>query len=424
MCGRYPVPFDPQSTPNSKLASILSCSTNARHNSVRLAAIPVIKEQDSATSGSRNASEWHIWKTADKLQLTGISSTDKDLSESTQGIINRIIPILYDWGEKWAGRNEWQGLLNKSSLLHEVEESIVALSFLLEFLERRVGHTPDLQQITVVDVACGKGVMSMISSYLFQNDDRIKKIIMLDKADINWDHIEKANLSAEKENRPFIECWSSCNLHEIDGIVKRLETQTPVALVGIHLCKTLSPTCIGIVNSLTAKHCPFFVLAPCCLPRIATQSLQKQSIGEKSIMKVRRYESIDERRRRMESKLKRDAALSRRPPTTMSDQLEMMQSNPCWKCGETGHLKAECPSIQATSKPRLIQPPYVDVDISHVLLSESPFTLYCELLSSSLLREKVKVVDTGLANEKAKHQNGNWNKGRKAMYIVAESSSF
>ena len=397
-----------------------------RHNSALRSALPVSKEQNAATKSFRNASEWHIWKAADTLKSNGIAIKDKDMSEVNQGLINKIIPILYKWGEKWAGRKEWQGLLNKSSLLHEIEESIVALSFLLEYLTK-VECTPDFQQITVVDVACGKGVMSMLSSYVFQNDNRVKEIIMLDKADINWNHIEMANQSAKSENRPFIECWSNCNLHEIDEIVKRLETQTPVALVGIHLCKTLSPTCIGIVNSLTAEQCPFLVLAPCCLPRIATQSLQKQSIGEKSIIKVRQYESIDERKERIEAKLRRDAAMSRKPaikPKTMSDQLEMIQGTPCWKCGEIGHLKADCPSIQATSKPLLIQPPYVNVDVSDVLRSENPFTVYCELLSISLLRDNVNVVDTHLANEKAKHQQGNWNTSRKAIYIVAEASCF
>eukprot|EP00978_Attheya_sp_CCMP212_P044166 scaffold302762_cov42-Attheya_sp.AAC.3 len=72
------------------------------------------------------------------------------------------------------------------------------------------------------------------------------------------------NQAAKIENRPFIDCWSNCNLHKIDEIVKCLEAQeTPVALIGIHLCKTLSPTCVGVVNSLTEKQCTsFFVLAP------------------------------------------------------------------------------------------------------------------------------------------------------------------
>jgi hypothetical protein len=378
-----------------------------------------------------NAPDWHIWKAADTLKTNGIASK-KDSSIAITIIIEKIIPILYQWGEQFAGKAEWQGLLNKSSLLHEIEESIVTLSFLWEYLETRKGAT-DFQGITLIDVCCGKGVFSIVSSYLFQNDDRIKQIIMLDKADIKWNHIDEVNQSAKNENRSCIDCWSNCNLHEIDDIVNRLEAlETPVALVGIHLCKTLSPTCIGIVNSLGGKTCPFFVLAPCCLPSAVTQSSNRQTIGKSSIIKVRSYESTDERRRRLEAKSKRDAAMSRRPKM-MSEQLTMVDGSkqsipmqtapitPCWKCGGSGHKKADCPSLQTTGKPRLVQPPSVDVDVSGILHSDNPFNLYCELLSASMEHKSVKVFDTGLVNEKNRHQQGNWNSCRKAIYIVAES---
>jgi len=383
----------------------------------------------------RNAPDWHIWKAVDTLKTNGIASNQKDSPIAITIIIEKIIPILYQWGDQWAGRAEWQGLLNKSSLLHEIEESIVTLSFLWEYLETIKGET-DFQGITLIDVCCGKGVFSIVSSYLFQNDDRIKQIIMLDKANIKWNHIDEVNQSAKIENRPFIDCWSNCNLHEIDDIVNRLEAlETPVALVGIHLCKTLSPTCIGIVNSLGGKTCPFFVLAPCCLPSAVTQSSNRQTIGKSSIISVRSYESVDERRTRLEAKLKRDAAMSRRPKM-MSEQLTVVDGasfskqmipmqtvpiTPCWKCGDSGHKKADCPSLQTTGKPRLVQPPSVDVDVSGILHSNNPFNLYCELLSASLEQKSVKVFDTGLVNEKARHQQGNWNNCRKAIYIVAES---
>ena len=84
-------------------------------------------------------------------------------------LIDRVISILRSWGRSWAGRGEWQALLNRKSPAHEVEESIVALRFLLDWLEcggreRDDGAPPP---VTLVDVCCGKGMLSMLASYLF-----------------------------------------------------------------------------------------------------------------------------------------------------------------------------------------------------------------------------------------------------------------
>ena len=283
------------------------------------------------------------------------------------------------------------------------------------------------EPITIVDVCCGKGVFSMLASYIFQDDVRIRNIIMLDKATIKWNHVDIVNTSAEKDKRPMIEPWAQCNLHEIDQVVDRLESiPNPVALVGIHLCKTLSPTCAGIVNAMDPSHCPFFVLAPCCLPRVVTQSDRK--IGDRAVIEVRQYESQSEREIRRVAKDNRDAAMMRKPslrPTFRSDQVDIIGKEaqtewfPCWKCGEVGHLKADCPSTQTTGRPQLVKPPLLKIDVSKVLESDRPFDIYCELLQTSLQRDSVEVVETGLVNNKVEHQRENWNNGRKSIYIVA-----
>lgn len=118
-----------------------------------------------------------------------------------------------------------------------------------------IGNEP----ITVVDVCCGKGIFSMLASYIFQYDSRIHQIVMLDKASIKWNHVDVANTSASAERRPKIELWYNCNLHEVDDVVNQLEgLQTPLALVGIHLCKTLSPRLVGIANAIGPSRCPFY----------------------------------------------------------------------------------------------------------------------------------------------------------------------
>jgi hypothetical protein len=349
---------------------------------------------------------------------------------------------------------------------------------------------------------------------------------MLDNdADLKWDHVDATNeytnnAAITNNNRPIIECWPRCNLHEIDTMVYRLSQEVQVvvqqqhqsgekyddedesfsssslsttttlnainpppilAVVGIHLCKTLSPTCIGIVNALGPTICPFLVLAPCCLPRsVIRQSKLKSNLvikNKKSSIEIRQYETPDERENRKIAKIRRDAAMLRGKgrgekknaniirPVTRGDQAIVILSHDddndddddddddssnaanecCWKCGEYGHVKADCPSKQSTGKPQLILPPQLILDVSDVFLKreeERPFLSYCNLLKSSIQRSNILLEETDLNNKhdddtkndnnkskkhsnknknKNQNQTNNWNNERKSVYIVART---
>jgi len=362
--------------------------------------------------------DWHVWKAADRLERLGLSlsSDHNELPEAvtSKKIIKQVILILRQWGGEWAGRNEWKGILNKSTLLHEVEESIVTLGFLMEFINSLNYSEARPEPLTIIDVCSGKGIFSMLASYIFRNNSRVIRIIMLDQADIKWNHVDIVNENSAEEKRPIIETWQ-CNLHEVDEVVSKLESiKSPIAMVGIHLCKTLSPSCIGIVNSMRTSKCPFFVLAPCCLPR----AVLNPKVGKKSVIEVRQFETEAQKETRILAKKRRDAAVSRRSrPLAMVGQQDMAPS--CWKCGMVGHLKPDCPSSQTSSRPQLIKPPFIQMDVSNVLDSEKPFDTYCTLLSTSIERKNVSIINTGLVNDKARHQKGNWNFGRKSIYIVS-----
>lgn len=364
------------------------------------------------SKSNSSSSHWNVWKTADKLEQFGVSSTCHPASDE---LVQNIISILREWGDEWAGEKEWQGILNKSSLLHEVEESIVALHYLGDYISKF-----EEKEITLVDVCCGKGILSLLCSYVFKYESKVHKIIMLDNANIKWAHIKEANNRAKIDGRPKIESWAKCNLHESDEVVSRLESvETPLALVGIHLCKTLSPTAVGIVNSIDPLVCPFFLLAPCCLPRVVVQSKIKK---KGSIIEVRQYETHAEREARRIAKERRSAAMTRSRPATMRDQIDIsVENSACWRCGEIGHRKADCPSLQVSGKPQLLKTPSVKIDVSGVLDSEKPFEFYCSLLATTIQRDEVTLVNSGLVNEKAEHQKNNWNNERKSLFIVAIS---
>ena len=388
---------------------------------------------------------WVIWKAIVQLEKNGLSS-DLPIKNETHALTHQVIAILKQWANQWAGRPEWQSFLNKSSLLHEIEETIIVLHSLLKWMNNKSNSD---KTITIVDVCSGKGVFSMVASYLFVHDLRVSKIVMLDKAIINWNHITAVNETAAEEQRPVIESWNGCNLHQVDTVVDRLEAlKTPLCLVGIHLCKLLTPTCIGIVNTLGASICPFLCLAPCCLPSVVTKVLKKTKGDNSSkstcnhVIEIYQNETKQERTTRTQAKQRRQDAVQRRPtiacflcqsmshpihrcPSLPVDEkkkkvvfVQASKLVPCWKCGTVGHFKIDCTSTQPSLKPTLIKRPIVCMDVANVAESSKPFDTYCELLTATLQRKNVQLIETGLITDR-QHQEENYNGGRKSIYIVA-----
>ena len=103
-------------------------------------------------------------------------------------------------------------MLKKKNLLHEIEDSIVTPCPVFS------GYIPGMrvaaQQSLTFVVASGKGVLSEIFPYLLKNDDRVKGILVLDKAQIlDWKHISEANNDVKRDGRPMIQMWETFNLH-------------------------------------------------------------------------------------------------------------------------------------------------------------------------------------------------------------------
>lgn len=405
-------------------------------------------DNNQSTAGSN----WRIWSVIEQLEAS-------QKQETADIITSKVIQILHQWASRWSGKQGWQTLLNKKSLLHEVEESIVSLQILNNWLEQRNSSNP----IILVDVCCGKGILTMLASYFYCNKTTtdVSGIIMLDKQDINWNHIIASNemVLKEGEDRPLIETWQ-CNLHEIDSVVKRLEAkQKQLALVGIHLCKQLSPACASVVNALGPQKAPFLCLAPCCLPlaarnfaKTSRQQTTVQRENRKTTISVRTYESVEARESRNEANKRRRAARKRTffdQPCILCSEIHPVQKcgllpaaeneqviiferaaslRPCWKCGRIGHKKDDCPNnVQESSKPQLALPPTIELDLSVAFLNKTkaPFDCYCGMLASAIERDSVQIIDSGLTNTNAHYDNDanrdNWNAQRKSLYIVASS---
>ena len=233
---------------------------------------------------------WSIWKAVDKLELQRYQFYPE--------ITARVLEILKEWGRKWQGNPKMASILNKSTLHHEIEESIVAISFLFEGLSRR----PE-KLCHVLDTCAGKGFLSFLISYL--KHPKVSSIVMLEKATIDWSHIEESNKTAEAEKRPYISIWKNTNLHDYDDVLDRmLALPHPIAMCGIHLCKQLGPSFCGLYNGLGKKSI-YGCLSPCCMPRAVTT--QKRNAKKRKIftLSVQQAESAEERRGRRDYMVRR-----------------------------------------------------------------------------------------------------------------------
>ena len=168
---------------------------------------------------------------------------------------------------------------------------------------------PDDGKFTIVDLASGKGYLSMILSELLP-PEKVTKIVLIDKAwpmcgsipqphHMNWDHIygnhtlQEISKGTDGGGRgggiPFLETGGSvsgtyfstwpiplhtskqdlkqkCNLRQLK---KRLfdKAPGPVIVLAIHLCGLLSLRAVDIFND-NPDTIRFLALKPCCLPTI------------------------------------------------------------------------------------------------------------------------------------------------------------
>ena len=165
-----------------------------------------------------------------------------------------------------------------------MKEFIEAAPF-IDAIERLVLSTElkDGEKFRIIDLACGRGYLSMFLSELLP-PERVERCILVDKQwpmhnlppkqhHINWSHIYG---SFKDSSIPYnyYESWpvklntSKVNLKnskEVTNMEERLfQNKGPIVLVAVHLCGTLSLRAVEIFNR--NPETKFFCLKPCCLP--------------------------------------------------------------------------------------------------------------------------------------------------------------
>lgn len=406
---------------------------------------------------SEDSSYWSPWRTADVLEekLRKLARDDEEYEYLE--ITIQVIQVLREWGRQYAGGEALKSFLRKTpSLLHETEESIVALHYLRHWWKKQTSEgSQENASFVAVDVCCGKGYFSMFLRFLvklcWNKEDegtsrpKLDRIILFDKAtesDINWNHILVVNNEdvGSENGLPYLELLPGTNIHDYDFLIQKLSSYNkPLAMTGIHLCKMLSPAFISLVNGLGGldHQCPYICMAPCCLPRGVTKGTRKICT-----ITVNQYETVQERVDRKAYKALRQQPrqcrscgssdhLARNCDQTPSNEdrvcVLINENPPCWTCGKIGHFSIDCPTPNAR-KPSTT-PPMLHVDASHVAQSSSPFETYCQLLASVLPTTSAVVHDAGLTNnytgdqgKKKREQQTHWNASRKSLFIVATNS--
>lgn len=424
----------------------------------------------------RPGPHWRIWGCIEALRKNDVDSNPM-MAEPYRSTTLQVVTILEDWGNSWAGNMAFASFLNKRTIHHEAEESIVALYYLREWMKQK---NSDHQRLLAVDVCGGKGFFSMLLSYMvseyWQVQDQdpscvLDSIILLEKcttSDIDWNHIHRAN--AREKAHPDIVIWSDTNLHEYDTLVSKLralclEKNLTLAMTGIHLCKMLSPSLVNLANGL---GCPYLCLAPCCLPRIVLNASARKHKGAQ-VIPIYLHESHKQQLERLEHNRRKLIArnnhacfycqkkrhwvkqcpdlksLSKEEQAKIIDAA--IQATPCWNCGTIGHFRADCPT--PTAKITTRYPPTVSMDVTTIIESKTPYEDYCTLLANYIQLDgstaqvclpvsnssnnnisqqpqvkklkssnNVQIIEAGLSGNQSGH-DGNWNSRRKSVFLVA-----
>mmetsp|Transcript_18922 Transcript_18922/g.39860 ORF Transcript_18922/g.39860 Transcript_18922/m.39860 type:complete len:357 (+) Transcript_18922:46-1116(+) len=194
--------------------------------------------------------------------------------------------LISKWRQRYQGNPTlWKRLFNKDRVLKEFIEA----SPIIDSVQRLVLDSDNIlkegEKFTILDLACGRGYLSMLLSELLP-PEKVDACILIDKQwcmhnmtpephHISWTHIYGSCKECEDPSIPrYHDTWpirlNTCKVNlkkskEIHNLEKRIfQTKGPIILVAVHLCGTLSLKAVELFNNNPETR--FFCLKPCCLP--------------------------------------------------------------------------------------------------------------------------------------------------------------
>ena len=205
-----------------------------------------------------------------------------------QPLCASISQVLSDWATQFGQDKAMKSLFNGNNIYREMDEYVVPLFNLINYLQSLEISDPktplQTQHISLLDIASGKGYLSLLISSLAVHVPILRcitSITMIDKnIKMNLQHLEHVRQTENQKYVPIPIAFLPMNLHSTD--MEQLlhnsnrhhhsNLETMVVVMAIHPCKRLSSRCIDIFNQQPRIAAMF--LAPCCVPNPTKQPIQ------------------------------------------------------------------------------------------------------------------------------------------------------
>ena len=217
--------------------------------------------------------------------------TSSNFYKDKQVLFDQIMEILISWKLRFADDPAICTRIFKrrgKRLLKELEESLLVIEKTMKALEQmKVTADQGEKKATIIDLCSGFGYTSMLLSELLPAT-KVKRIILIDKdfphhsqahmysgdtsveKHINWTHLHHPDwpipLIPRKNNIKKTK-------REFDFIARNYLNESPVFILAIHLCGTLSLRACDMFNKYPSVT--MIVLKPCCLPSLDVAKQQE-----------------------------------------------------------------------------------------------------------------------------------------------------
>jgi Methyltransferase domain len=191
-----------------------------------------------------------------------------------------------NWRRRFHGdAAQWKRLFDEKKICKEFVEACPIIDAVQRLVTAAASCSDDdevrrrLVPFTIVDLACGKGYLSMLLSEMLP-PSHVTRFVLMDKAwpchgttelsahHMNWDHIHDPKYK-DSWPIPLVPCKQ-----DLKSARQRRSLQDyyfgddknnkNVILLAVHLCGTLSLKAVDFFNQ--NSNISFFCLKPCCLP--------------------------------------------------------------------------------------------------------------------------------------------------------------
>ncbi|CAB9500910.1 expressed unknown protein [Seminavis robusta] len=228
----------------------------------------------SASSTIMTDDEFESWMLAEFVKPHGNASLYQEYRE----IFHLAASAVRKWRQRFHGDpSVWKRLFDKDRVTKEFIEAIPIIQAVFTFFASNDNDSNDndTASYTVVDLASGKGYLSMLLAELLP-PSKVQRFVLMDKAWPTYDqepqkhHMSKAHIAGDYQDKwpiPLVTSKQDFKKSRQRTLLQdRFFSQGPVILLAVHLCGTLSLKAVDFFNHNT--NIVFFALKPCCLPGI------------------------------------------------------------------------------------------------------------------------------------------------------------